>query len=157
MKRNAFWGLIESDWRKSGLLWLLLLLNLGAGFLLLAVWGTSLSYGRHFRRDAFISETLIRETVIPKLMERNGLKTCEVNSYGHGPLEPIHMKIETPASRNYESITKDLVRIHQENFGSGAYVRDGNFLSQFTYLEFDHDAEDLGLTVLIYVSHPGDK
>ena len=33
----------------------------------------------------------------------------------------------------------------------------GEFLSQFTYLEFDHDAEDLGLTALIFVSHPGDK
>ena len=34
MKRNAFWNLIDSDWRKSGLLWLLLLPNLGACFLL---------------------------------------------------------------------------------------------------------------------------
>ena len=157
MKRSVFWNLIDSDWRKSGLLWLLLLLNLGAGFLLLAVWGASLSYGRHFRRDAFISETLIRETVIPKLMERNDIKSCEVNSYGHGWLEPIHMKIETPASRDYDSVAKDLVRVHQENWGTGAYIRDGDYLSQFTFLEFDHDAEDQGLTVLIYVSHPGDE
>ena len=157
MKRSAFWDLIDSDWRKSGLLWVLLLLNLGAGFILFLGQGVMNSYDRNFRRSAFIRENLIRETVIPKLMERNGLKTCEVNSYGHGWLEPIHMKIETPASRNYESITKDLVRIHQENFGSGAYIRDGDFLSKFTFLEFDHDAEDLGLTVLIYVSHPGDK
>ena len=157
MKRSLFWNLIDSDWRKSGLLWLLLLLNLGAGFLLLLGQGVMNSYNRNFRRFAFIRENLIRETVIPKLMERNGLKTCEVNSYGHGPLEPIHMKIETPASRDYESISKDLVRLHQENFGSGAYIRDGNYLNPFTFLEFDHDAEDLGLTVLIYVSHPGDK
>ena len=157
MKRSVFWNLIDSDWRKSGLLWLLLLLNLGAGFLLLLGQGVMNSYNRNFRRSAFISENLICETVIPKLMERNGLKTCEVNSYGHGPLEPIHMKIETPASRDYESISKDLVRLHQENFGSGAYIRDGNYLNPFTFLEFDHDAEDLGLTVLIYVSHPGDE
>ena len=32
MNRSAFWDLIDSDWRKSGLLWLLLLVNLGAGF-----------------------------------------------------------------------------------------------------------------------------
>ena len=157
MKRSAFWNLIDSDWRKSGLLWLLLLVNLGAGFLLLVAGGVRNSYVRQFRRTAFISENLIRETVISKLLERNDLKTCEVNSYGHGWREPIHMKIETPASRDYESITKDLVRIHQENFGSGAYIKDGDYLNPFTFLEFDHDAEDLGLTVLIYVSHPGDK
>ena len=156
MKRSAFWDLIDSDWRKSGLLWLLLLLNLGAGFLLLIGWGVRNSYDKSFRRRGFINEKLIRETVIPKLMERNGLKSCEVNSYGHG-WEAAHLKIETPATRDYESITKDLVRLHQENFGSGAYIRDGSFLNQFTILEFDHDAEDLGLTVLIYVSHPGDE
>ena len=156
MKRSVFWNLIDSDWRKSGLLWLLLLLNLGAGFLLLLGQGVMNSYNRNFRRSAFISENLIRETVIPKLMERNGLKSCEVNSYGWG-WEAAHLKIKTPASRDYESITKDLVRIHQENFGSGAYIRDGNYLNPFTYLEFDHDAEDLGMTVLIYVSHPGDE
>ena len=157
MKRSAFWNLIDSDWRKSGLLWLLLLLNLGAGFLLFLAWTVPISYDKHFRHDAFICERLIRETVIPKLMERNGLNSCDVNSYGHGWKEPIHMKIETPASRDYESITKDLARLHQENFGSGAYIRDGNFLNPFTFLEFDHDAEDLGMTVLIYVSHPGDE
>ena len=156
MKRSAFWDLIDSDWRKSGILWLLLLLNLGAGFLLLVAGGVRNSYVRQFRRSAFISENLIRETVIPKLIERNDLKSCEVNSFGHG-WEAAHLKIETPASRDYESITKDLVRIHQENFGSGAYIKDGNYLKQFTVLEFDHDAEDLGLTVLIYVPRPGDE
>ena len=156
MKRSAFWNLIESDWRKSGLLWLLLLLNLGAGFLLLVAGGVRNSFVRQFRRSAFISENLIRETVIPKLIERNDLKSCEVNSFGHG-WEAAHLKIETPASRDYESITKDLVRLHQENWGSGAYIRDGDYLNPLTFLEFDHDAEDLGLTVLIYVSHPGDK
>ena len=156
MKRSAFWDLIDSDWRKSGLLWLLLLVNLGAGCLLLVAGGVRNSYVRQFRRTAFISENLIRETVISKLLERNDLKTCEVNSYGHG-WEAAHLKIETPATRDYESITKDLVRLHQENFGSGAYIRDGDFLSKFTFLEFDHDAEDLGLTVLIYVSRPGDE
>ena len=156
MKRSAFWNLIDSDWRKSGLLWLLLLVNLGAGFLLLVAGGVRNSYVRQFRRTAFISENLIRETVISKLLERNDLKTCEVNSYGYG-WEAAHLKIETSASRDYESITKDLVRLHQENFGSGAYIRDGNYLNPFTFLEFDHDAEDLGLTVLIYVSHPGDE
>ena len=157
MKRSTFWNLIDSDWRKSGLLWVLLLLNLGAGFLLFLAWTVPISYDKHFRHDAFICERLIRETVIPKLMERNDIKSCEVNSYGHGWLEPIHMKIETSASRDYDSVAKDLVRLHQENFGNGAYIRDGNFLSQFTYLEFDHDAEGLGLTALILVSRPGDK
>ena len=60
-------------------------------------------------------------------------------------------------ARDYESIAKDLVRIHQENWGSGAYVRDGSHLDKQFFLEFDHDAEDMGLTVLIYVSHPGDE
>ena len=128
----------------------------GRGFLLIVAGGVRNSYVRQFRRTAFISENLIRETVISKLLERNDLKTCEVNSYGHG-WEAAHLKIETPATRDYESITKDLVRLHQENFGSGAYIRDGNYLNPFTFLEFDHDAEDLGLTVLIYVSHPGDE
>ena len=157
MKRSTFWNLINCDWRKSGLLWLLLLLNLGAGFLLLLAWVVPNSYDNHFRRDAFICERLIRETVIPKLMERNDLKSCEVNSYGHGWLEPIHMKIETPASRDYDSVAKDLVRVHQENWGTGAYIRDGDYLSQFTFLEFDHDAEDMGLTALIFISRPGDE
>ncbi len=157
MKRSAFWNLIESDWRKSGLLWLLLLLNLGAGFLLLIGWGVRNSYDKSFRRRGFINEKLIRETVIPKLMERNGLKSCDVNGYSRDWQTSTHLKIETSASRDYESITKDLVRLHQENFGSGAYIRDGSFLNQFTILEFDHDAEDMGLTVLIYVSHPGDE
>ena len=157
MKRSAFWNLIDSDWRKSGLLWLLLLLNLGAGFLLLVAGGVRNSYVRQFRRSAFIRENLVRETVIPKLMERNDLKSCEVNSYGHGWLEPIHMKIETSASRDYESIAKDLVRIHQENWGSGAYVRDGSHLDKQFFLEFDHDEEDMGLTALIFISRPGDE
>ena len=157
MKRSVFWNLIDSDWRKSGLLWLLLLLNLGAGFLLLLGQGVMNSYNRNFRRSAFISENLIRETVIPKLMERNDIKSCEVNSYGHGWLEPIHMKIETPASRDYDSVAKDLVRVHQENWGTGAYIRDGDYLSQFTFLEFDHEAEDMGLTALIFIARPGDE
>ena len=151
MKRNAFWELIESDWRKSGLLWLLLLLNLGAGFLLLLAWVVPNSYDNHFRRDAFICERLIRETVIPKLMERNDLKSCEVNCYSRYYYTPIHLKIETSDSRDYESVAKELVRIHQENFGSGAYVKDSDRLAEDSYLEFDHDAEDKGLTVLIYV------
>ena len=157
MKRNAFWNWLDQDWRKSGILLLLLFPNLCAGFLLFLCWGVKNSYDSKFRHSAFLSENLIRETVIPKLMERNRLKTCEVNSYGHGPLEPIHMKIETPASRDYESISKDLVRLHQENFGSGAYIRDGNYLNPFTFLEFDHDAEDMGLTALIFISRPGDE
>ena len=157
MNRSVFWNLIGSDWRKSGLLWVLLLLNLGAGFLLLIGWGVRNSYDKSFRRRGFINEKLIRETVIPKLMERNDLKSCEVNSYGWGWEEPVHLKIETSASRDYESIAKDLVRIHQENFGSGAYVNDSDRLAKDSYLEFDHDAEVMGLTVLIYVSHPGDK
>ena len=157
MKRSAFWNLIDSNWRKNGLLLLLLLANLGAGFLLLLTWVVPNSYDNHFRRCAVVCEKLIRETVIPKLMERNDLKSCEVNCYSHDYYTPIHLKIETSDSRDYESITKDLVRIHQENFGSGAYVKDSDRLAKDSYLEFDHDAEDMGLTVLIYVSHPGDK
>ena len=157
MKRSVFWNLIDSDWRKSGLLWVLLLLNLGAGFLLFLAWTVPISYDKHFRHDAFICERLIRETVIPKLMERNGLKSCDVNGYSRDWQTSTHLKIETSASRNYESITKDLVRLHQENFGSGAYVNDSDRLAKDSYLEFDHDAEVTGLTVLIYVSHPGDK
>ena len=157
MKRSAFWNLIDSNWRKNGLLLLLLLPNLGACFLLFIGRATYKSYDNHFRRCAVVCEKLIRETVIPKLMERNDLKSCEVNCYSHYYYTPIHLKIETSDSRDYESITKDLVRIHQENFGSGAYVKDSDRLAKDSYLEFDHDAEDMGLTVLIYVSHPGDK
>ena len=157
MKRNAFWNWLDQDWRKSGILLLLLFPNLCAGFMLLVGWGVKNSYDNKFRHSAFISENLIRETVIPKLMERNDLKSCEVNSYGRGWEKPVHLKIETSPSRDYASITKDLVRLHQENFGNGAYIRDGDYLSQFTFLEFDHDAEDMGLTAQLIISRPGDE
>ncbi len=157
MKRNAFWNWLDQDWRKSGILWLLLLPNLGACFLLFIGRATYKSYDNGFRRNAFICENLIRETIIPKLMERNGLKSCEVIDYWRRWDGPPHMKIETSASRDYESIAKDLVRIHQENWGSGAYVRDGSHLDKQFFLEFDHDAEDMGLTARIFISHPGDK
>ena len=122
----------------------LLILNwvclvLGTFLFGLAYLGT-ISYQREYRYWEFEHEKNVREWIVPRLVQENGLKECPVK---HAAFGCTHFKIDAASPDQYRKITEDVIRLEQETRKDRKWQ--GSFI-----LEFDHDKPGHGISVFIF-------
>jgi len=143
MKRNAP-GFVNSQLANIALASLLVLnpiiiaqLLAYAGFVSIFVAG---AYQRKYRNWEFETEKNVREWIVPRLVQENGLKECPVK---HKTFGCTHFKIDAASPDQYAKITEDVIRLEQET------RQDRKWPSNFI-LEFDHDKPGHGISVFLY-------
>ena len=143
MKQNAPDGFLNSNGVNIALAVLLILnlLLLGMGISLYElnylVWN---SYQRQYRHWEFEHEKNVREWIVPRLVQENGLKECPVK---HAAFGCTHFKIDAASPDQYGKITEDVIRLEQETRKDRTWR--GSFI-----LEFDHDKPGHGISVFLY-------
>ena len=105
----------------------------------LAYLGT-ISYQREYRYWEFEHEKNVREWIVPRLVQENGLKECPVK---HAAFGCTHFKIDAASPDQYGKITEDVIRLEQETRKDRKWQ--GSFI-----LEFDHDKPGHGISVFLY-------
>ena len=116
-----------------GVLFLILIvINLGCGFLYMVLDAMTDPRGTMAAR-----EEKIRKNVIPELLARNGLESCPVKCLPKD--NSARFKIDVADPSRYEAITADVIRLERT-------IRSVR-TNQVYILEFDHDSESRGLTV----------
>ena len=98
------------------------------------------SYQNLYRNWEFESEKNVREWIVPRLVQENGLKECPVK---HAAFGCTHFRIDDAAPEQYGKITEDVIRLEQET------RKDREWHSSFI-LEFDHDKPGHGISVFLY-------
>ena len=143
MKRNTPGGFLNSN-VVNIVLALLLFLNLvclGLGISLnglnYLVWS---SYQNQYRHWEYEHEKNVREWIVPRLVQEDGLKECPVK---HKVFGCTHFRIDAASPDQYGKITEDVIRLEQETRKDRTWL--GNFI-----LEFDHDKPGHGISVFLY-------
>jgi hypothetical protein len=143
MKQNTPCGFLNSRGVNIAL-GILLVLNwlcIGLGIILFGfsylAWS---SYQSLYRQWEFESEKNVREWIVPRLVQENGLKECPVK---HAAFGCTHFKIDAASPDQYGKITEDVTRLEQET------RKDRKWHSSFI-LEFDHDKPGHGISVFLY-------
>ena len=143
MKQNTPCGFLNSRGVNIAL-GILLALNwlcVGLGIILFGfsylAWN---SYQSLYRQWEFESEKNVREWIVPRLVQENGLKECPVK---HAAFGCTHFKIDAASPDQYGKITEDVIRLEQET------RKDRKRHSSFI-LEFDHDKPGHGISVFLY-------
>ena len=143
MKQNAPGGFLNSNGVNIALAVLLVLnllcLGMGISFygLNYLVWN---SYQRQYRYWEYESEKNVREWIVPRLVQENGLKECPVK---HAAFGCTHFRIDAASPDQYGKITEDVIRLEQETRKDRTWH--GNFI-----LEFDHDKPEHGISVFLF-------
>ena len=143
MKQNTPCGFLNSRGANIALGTLLVLnwLCVGLGIILFGfsylAWS---SYQSLYRQWEFESEKNVREWIVPRLVQENGLKECPVK---HAAFGCTHFKIDAASPDQYGKITEDVIRLEQET------RKDRKWHSSFI-LEFDHDKPGHGISVFLY-------
>ena len=143
MKQNTPCGFLNSRGANFAL-GILLVLNwlcIGLGIILFGfsylAWS---SYQSLYRQWEIESEKNVREWIVPRLVQENGLKECPVK---HAAFGCTHFKIDAASPDQYGKITEDVIRLEQET------RKDRKWHSSFI-LEFDHDKPGHGISVFLY-------
>ena len=143
MKRTTPGGFLNSNVVNIALALLLVLnvicLGLGTGLWVLGCLVMN-SYQRQYRHWEFEHEKNVREWIVPRLVQENGLKECPVK---HAAFGCTHFKIDAASPDQYGKITEDVIRLEQET------RKDRKWHSSFI-LEFDHDKPGHGISVFLY-------
>ena len=143
MKQNAPGGFLNSNGVNIALALLLVLnvicLGLGTGLWVLGCLVMN-SYQRQYRHWEYESEKNVREWIVPRLVQENGLKECPVK---HAAFGCTHFKIDAASPDQYGKITEDVIRLEQET------RKDCKWRGSFI-LEFDHDKPEHGISVFLY-------
>ena len=143
MKLNAPGGFLNSNLVNIALAVLLILnlLLLGMGISLYGlnylVWN---SYQRQYRDWEYEHEKNVREWIVPRLVQENGLKECPVK---HAAFGCTHFKIDAASPDQYAKITENVIRLEQET------RKDRKWHSNFI-LEFDHEKPGYGISVFLF-------
>ena len=143
MKLNAPGGFLNSNLVNIALAVLLILnlLLLGMGISLYGlnylVWN---SYQRQYRDWEYEHEKNVREWIVPRLVQEDGLKECPVK---HAAFGCTHFRIDASSPDRYGKITEDVIWLEQET------RKDRTWHSNFI-LEFDHDKPGHGISVFLY-------
>ena len=143
MNQNAPGGFLNGKGvnRVLGILLVLNWLSLGGGLFLFGVaylgW---ISYQNLYRHWEFEHEKNVREWIVPRLVQENGLKECPVK---HEAFGCTHFKIDAASPDQYGKITEDVIRLEQET------RKDRKWRGSFI-LEFDHDKPEHGISVFLY-------
>jgi len=143
MKQNASGGFLNSKGVNTALKTLLILnwLSLIIGTFLLGIaYLGMISYQREYRNWEFESEKNVREWIVPRLVQENGLTECPVK---HAAFGCTHFRIDAASPDQYAKITEDIIRLEQET------RKDRKWHSNFI-LEFDHDKPEHGISVFLY-------
>ena len=98
------------------------------------------SYRKEYRYWEFAHEKNVREWIVPRLVQENGLKECPVK---HAAFGCTHFRINAASPDQYGKITEDVIRLEQETRKDRKWH--GNFV-----LEFDHDKPWHGISVFLY-------
>ena len=142
-KRTAPGGFLNSTGMNIALALLLVLnvicLGLGTGLWVLGCLVMN-SYQRQYRHWEYESEKNVREWIVPRLLQENGLKECPVK---HAAFGCTHFRIDAASPEQYAKITEDVIRLEQET------RKDRTWHSNFI-LEFDHDKPWHGISVFLY-------
>ena len=143
MKRNNPGGFLNSSGVNIALAALLVLDWIGLGFGIffygLGYLGM-ISYKREYRHWEFEHEKNVREWIVPRLVQENGMKECPVK---HTAFGCTHFKIDAASPDQYGKITEDVIRLEQETRKDRTWR--GSFI-----LEFDHDKPGHGISVFLY-------
>ena len=143
MKRNNPGGFLNSSGVNIALAALLVLdwICLGLGVFLFGL-GCVLrnSYQGTYRYWEFEHEKNVREWIVPRLVQENGLKECPVK---HAAFGCTHFRIDAASPDQYEKITEDVIRLELETRNDRKWH--GNFI-----LEFDHEKPGHGISVFLY-------
>ena len=106
------------------------------------------SYEQQFRRSRTNYENAVDQFARPEIMERYDLKEFRVLFDRDGVTAPDrHIRIRTNGKGSYVEIAKDIDRIASEH----------EEMSRGCVLEFDHDAPDRGVTIMIPVDRSCDE
>ena len=98
------------------------------------------AYQRKYRNWEFETEKNVREWIVPRLVQENGLKECPVK---HKTFGCTHFKIDAASPDQYAKITENVIRLEQETREDREWR--GSFI-----LEFDHDKPGHGISVFLY-------
>ena len=143
MNQNAPGGFLSSKGVNTALIILLVLnwlsLIFGGALLGIAYLGWT-SYQSLYRHWEFEHEKNVREWIVPRLVQENGLKECPVK---HAAFGCTHFKIDAASPDQYGKITEDVIRLEQETRKDRKWQ--GSFI-----LEFDHDKPEHGISVFLY-------
>lgn len=143
MKRNAPGGFLNSSGVNIALAVLLVLNLLCLGFGI-SLYGLGylgmISYKREYRHWEFEHEKNVREWIVPRLLQENGLKECPVK---HAAFGCTHFRIDAASPDLYGKITEDVIRLEQET------RKDREWHSNFI-LEFDHGKSGHGISVFLF-------
>ena len=145
MKQNTPGGFLNSSGVNIALAALLVLnlLLLGMGIFLYGIgYLGMIYYKREYRHWEFEHEKNVREWIVPRLVQENGLKDCPVK---HKAFGCTHFKIDTASPDLHGKITEDVIRLEQETRKDRTWH--GNFI-----LEFDHDRPEHGISVFLFTS-----
>ena len=143
MKRTTPGGFLNSNGVNIALAVLLVLnlLLLGMGISLYGlnylVWN---SYQNQYRHWEYEHEKNVREWIVPRLVQEDGLKECPVK---HEAFGCTHFRIDAASPEQYGKITEDVIRLEQETRKDRTWH--GNFI-----LEFDHDKPGHGISVFLF-------
>ena len=146
MKRNAPGGFLNSTGVNIALAVLLVLnlLCLGMGIFLYGVsYLAWCSYQRQYRHWEYEHEKNVREWIVPRLVQENGLKECPVK---HAAFGCTHFRIDIASPDQYGKITEDVIRLEQETRKDRKWQ--GSFI-----LEFDHDKPGHGISVFLFTGN----
>ena len=143
MNQNAPGGFLSSKGVNTALIILLVLnwlsLIFGGALFGIAYLGWT-SYQSLYRHWEFEHEKNVREWIVPRLVQENGLKECPVK---HAAFGCTHFKIDAASPDQYGKITEDVIRLEQETRKDRKWQ--GSFI-----LEFDHDKPGHGISVFLY-------
>ena len=143
MKQNAPGGFLNSNGVNIALIILLVLnwlsLIFGGALFGIAYLGWT-SYQRLYRHWEFEHEKSVREWIVPRLVQENGLKECPVK---HEAFGCTHFRIDAASPEQYGKITEDVIRLEQETRKDRTWH--GNFI-----LEFDHDKPGHSISVFLF-------
>ena len=143
MKQNAPGGFLNSNGVNIALA-VLLVLNLLCLGMAISFYGLNYlvwnSYQREYRHWEFEHEKNVREWIVPRLVQENGLKECPVK---HAAFGCTHFRIDAASPDLYGKITEDVIRLELETRNDRKWH--GNFI-----LEFDHDKPGHGISVFLY-------
>ena len=143
MKPNTSGGFLNSRGVNIALGTLLVLnwLCVALGIILFGysylVWN---SYQSLYRNWEFEQEKNVREWIVPRLVQENGMKECPVK---HAAFGCTHFRIDAASPEQYGKITEDIIRLELET------RKDRKWHSSFI-LEFDHDKQGHGISVFLY-------
>ena len=143
MKQNTPGGFLNSKGVNIALA-TLLVLNLLIVGPVIPLFGTNFlvwnSYQRQYRYWEYESEKNVREWIVPRLVQENGLKECPVK---HAAFGCTHFRIDAASPDLYGKITEDVIRLEQETRKDREWH--GNFI-----LEFDHGKPGHGISVFLF-------